>query len=147
MNWGLFGIFIYVVFRSVVSYFNYRKKVSLYWNTIEFLEKYPDDGIGWYLSMASALIKCQKYKDAHVYLTESKNKFPDFMVARPDVAEEIDINIEFCIHPIGKSSTLRNRDTNWLHYVMVYNFGNTHANNLSKETIAKVTAWINKGKP
>jgi len=78
MNWGLFGIFIYVVFRSVVSYFNYRKKVSLYWNAIEFLEKYPDDGIGWYLSMASALIKCQQYKDAHVYLTESKNKFPDF---------------------------------------------------------------------
>lgn len=143
----LWSVVVYAVIRSIISYFNYRKSLTLYRNVLECLNRYPDGGIGWYLSMASALIKCQKYADAHKYLTESKAKFADIIKERPDVSKEIDINIEFCKHPISKSSQLRNHDTNWWHYVMVYNFGNTHANNLSKQTIAKVLLWVHEGKP
>ena len=116
-------LFIYIAIRSIISYYNYRR------------------------GLASALIKCQQYEYAHRYLTETKSRFSGFLGERPDLAEEIDINMEFCKHPIGKSSKLRNRNTNWLHYVMVYNFGNTHANNLSKETMARVKSWIKAGKP
>ena len=147
MELVLLAIIVYAIIRSGISYYNYRKSLNLYRNVLEFLNRYPDDGIGWYLSMASALIKCQKYADAFKYLTESKAKFPDFIKGHPDVAEEIDVNIEFCKHPIGKTSQLYNRETNWRHYVMVYNFGNIHANNISKQTMAKVFSWIHEGKP
>ena len=143
----IWGIIIYAVIRSAISYYNYRRFLNLYRNVLDFLNRYPYNSIGWYLSMASALIKCQKYEDAYKFLTESKAKFPDFIKERPDVAKEIDVNIEFCKHPISKSSQLYNRDTNWGHYVMVYNFGNIHANNLSKQTMAKVFSWIHAGKP
>lgn len=143
----ILGIVIYIIIRSAISYYNYRKSLTLYRNILEFLNRYSDEGIGWYLSMASTLIKCQRYADAYKYLKESKEKFPDFMKERPDVEKEIDINMEFCKHPINKTSQLRNRDANWWHYVIVYNFGNLHANNLSKKTIAKVKEWIRAGKP
>jgi len=147
MELVLLAIIVYAIIRSGISYYNYRKSLNLYRNVLEFLNRYPDDGIGWYLSMASALIKCQKYADAYKYLTESKEKFPDYIKEHPNVAEEIDVNIEFCKHPIGKTSQLYNRETNWRHYVMVYNFGNIHANNISKQTMAKVFSWIHEGKP
>ena len=147
MGYLLKVLFIYIVIRSIISYYNYRRGLVLYRNVIEFLEKYSNDEIGWYVSIASALIKCQQYEYAHRYLAETKSKFSGFLTERPDLAEEIDINMEFCKHPIGKSGKLRNRNTNWLHYVMVYNFGNTHANNLSKKTMSRVKSWIKAGKP
>lgn len=140
-------LFVYIVIRSIISYYNYRRSLVLYRNVIEFLEKYSNDEIGWYVSIASALIKCQQYEYAHRYLTETKSKFSSVLAERPDLAEEIDINMDFCKHPIGKSGKLRNRNANWLHYVIVYNFGNTHANNLSKKTMSRVKSWIKAGKP
>lgn len=145
--WGIGSIVVYVIIRSLILYYNYRKSLTLYRNVLKFLKKYPDEGIGWYLSMASALIKCQQYADAHYYLTESKAKFSDFIKERPNLSNEIDINIEFCNHPIGKSSLLRNRITNWEHYVMVCYLGNLHYNYLSKQTMERVKSWIQAGKP
>lgn len=143
----LFCIIICTFVRSIISYFRYRKLLTFYRNVLEFLYRYPDEGIGWYVSVASALMKCQKYADAHKYLVKSKEKFND-LKQYPILAKEVDVNIEFCKHPImGASSLLRNRNTSWWHYAMVYIFGTPHTNNLSKETKAKVSSWVYAGKP
>ena len=126
----LWGIIIYAVIRSAISYYNYIRSLNLYRNMLDILNRYLNNSIGWYLPMTSAHVKCPKYEDAYKLLTESKAKFLDFIKERPDVAKEIDVNIEFCKRLISKSSQLYNRETNWEHYVMVYNFGNIHANNL-----------------
>ena len=84
-------LFVYIVIRSIISYYNYRRSLVLYRNVIEFLEKYSNDEIGWYVSIASALIKCQQYEYAHRYLTETKSKFSSVLAERHDLEEEIDI--------------------------------------------------------
>lgn len=147
MKYTIVGLLIFFVVMSLASYYNFRRQLTIYRNVLEMLEKYPDYGIGWYLSMASALIKSQQLKDALDYLIESKGKFSDFLVQNPHVAKEIDMNIRFCYHPVPSVSTPINAKPNWFHYVMVNCLGNEHANNISKQTMERVSLWVKQGKP
>jgi|GEM_PF-2058487 tetratricopeptide (TPR) repeat protein len=137
----------YMLIRSLVSYFHFRRDQYTYKTVIEYLNRYPDNGIGWLLSMASALLRCQQYADSYRYLDHAKEEFQDFLEENPHILKEININMNFCKSPLSHSGDPQNRDASWIHYVLVHLFGKTRSNNISKQTMSKVASWVQAGKP
>ena len=136
-------LFFFLLLRLFISLKKYKEEYSIYVKVQEYLLCSQVEQIGWYVSIASALMKCQQYANAYGYLSNAEEKFKKYLDNNTLLKKEISDNKKFCIRPsIIEKESLRNRKPTWLQYIKVYYFGNVHHNNISKETMSKVDNYF-----
>lgn len=138
----LLFIFFFLL-RLFISLQKYKEEYSIYAKVQEYLLCFQVEQIGWYVSIASALMKCQQYANAYSYLSDAEIKIKNHLDNNTILKTEISDNKKFCVRPsIIEKESLRNRKPTWLQYMKVYYFGTVHHYNISKETMSKVDNYF-----
>jgi hypothetical protein len=136
MKFVIIGIIIFLFVRSFIKF---KQKMKYFGVAVALLQQkasiFPSVEI--MLSLSSALIEIQHYKDACDILESVASEYPN----HPQM-DKVNANIKFCKNPCPGVNTLKNFNESWLHNFVLVRLGNRRFNFLSESDMLDVNSTI-----
>ena len=136
MKYIIIGIII-VLF--VISFVRFKQKMKYFGVVVAFLQQKASvfPSVEVMLSLSSALIEIQRYKDACDILESVASEYPN----HPQM-DKVNANIMFCKNPCPGVNSLKNFNESWLHNFILVRLGNRRFNFLTEDDLLSVNSFI-----
>lgn len=123
-------IIIAVVLFWGYNYYRFHDKYTYFKLMAGYLQALSEQSSDYKikLRLSSALIQIQHYKDAYELLKEVKDM--DIIVSEGNM---INLNMDFCQHPLPGVNTLKNYHHDYWHHFFLFRFGRSRFNFLTDE--------------